>query len=100
MFVRIKPFLFVSAATIVFAFLTAAVRHSNVPPLQSMNADSTAVAVVVDNYHKALASGDSTSALSLLAGDAVILESGGMETRTEYRSHHLPGDIGFARGAG
>lgn len=27
----------------------------------------------------------------------VILESGGVETREEYRSHHLPADIAFAR---
>jgi hypothetical protein len=34
---------------------------------------------------------------TLLAQDAVILESGGMETRSEYLSHHLPGDIAFAK---
>ena len=35
--------------------------------------------------------------MSLLAEDAVILESGGVETREEYRSHHLSSDIAFAR---
>jgi uncharacterized protein (TIGR02246 family) len=59
--------------------------------------DSTAVADVVTRYHRALADGDSAAALALLAPDAVILESGGLETRAEYRSHHLPADIGFAR---
>jgi ketosteroid isomerase-like protein len=59
--------------------------------------DSTAVADVVARYHRALADGDSAVALALLAPDAVILESGGSETRAEYRSHHLPSDIGFAR---
>ena len=59
--------------------------------------DSAAVAQVVHRYHAALASGDSAAALSLLTPDAVILESGGMETRAEYRSHHLPADIEFAR---
>lgn len=59
--------------------------------------DSAAVAAVVGKYHEALANGDSVAALALLADDAVILESGGMETRAEYRSHHLPGDIGFAK---
>ncbi len=48
-------------------------------------------------YHAALATGDSTAPLALLAPDAIIVESGGIETRDEYRSHHLPGDIGFAR---
>ena len=59
--------------------------------------DSAAVAGVIAKYHEALAAGDSTAALALLAEDAVILESGGVETRAEYRSHHLPGDIGFAK---
>lgn len=59
--------------------------------------DSAAVAAVVHQYHQALASGDSTAALALLAADAVILESGGIETRAEYRSLHLPSDIAFAR---
>ena len=59
--------------------------------------DSAAVAAVVHEYHQALASGDSTAAMALLAADVVILESGGMETREEYRSHHLQSDIAFAR---
>ena len=33
----------------------------------------------------------------LVADDVVVLESGGVETRDEYRSHHLPADIQFAR---
>lgn len=59
--------------------------------------DSATVAQVVHRFHGALASADSATALALLADDAVILESGGMETRQEYRSHHLPSDIEFAR---
>lgn len=67
------------------------------PRANSAAADSAAVAAIVDRYHQALAAGDSAAALELLAPDAVILESGGVETREEYRSHHLPGDIQFAR---
>lgn len=63
----------------------------------SENADSAAVVAVADRYHRALSDGDSATALSLLAEDAVILESGDVETREEYRSHHLPADIAFAR---
>jgi ketosteroid isomerase-like protein len=63
----------------------------------TMSADSAAAAKTVDDYHAALSSGDSAKALSLLAPDAVILESGGIETRAEYRSHHLAGDIAFAK---
>lgn len=68
-------------------------RHMQAPAQR----DSAEVVQTVTNYHKALTSGDSLTALTLLATDAVILESGGMETRSEYRSHHLPGDIAFAR---
>lgn len=59
--------------------------------------DSAAAASVVERYHHALETGDSTAALALLTSDAVILESGGVETREEYRGHHLPADIAFAR---
>ena len=59
--------------------------------------DSTAVAAIVHAYHRALSTGDSAGALALLASDAVILESGGAESRDEYRSHHLPADIQFAQ---
>lgn len=55
-----------------------------------------AVAATLDAYHAALAAGDSTTALSLLADDATILESGGVETKEHYRSGHLAGDIRFA----
>ena len=58
-------------------------------------ADSAAIAAVVVKFHAALAAGDSTAALALLADDAVILEGGGAETRAEYRSHHLQSDIRY-----
>lgn len=64
---------------------------------QAQAQDSAAVVSVVARFHAALSAGDSLLALSLLAPDAVILESGGRETRDEYRAHHLPGDIAFAR---
>jgi uncharacterized protein (TIGR02246 family) len=60
--------------------------------------DSLAVIQVVEQYSAALAAGDSAKALSLLTPDAVVLESGGMETREDYRSHHLPADIAFSSG--
>lgn len=59
--------------------------------------DSTLVLRAVAAYHDALSRGDSAAALALLAPDAVILESGGRENRDEYRAHHLPADIEFAR---
>jgi|SRR5688500_951775 len=60
--------------------------------------DSTDVVNVVTRFHAALAAADTSSALGLLAPDAIILESGGLETVAEYRSHHLPADIAFAAG--
>lgn len=66
-------------------------------PAGSTMSDSAAVAAVVHRYDVALASGDSATALALLAPDAVILESGGVESRAEYRSHHLPADMAYAR---
>ncbi len=59
--------------------------------------DSAAVVSTVARFHAALAAGDSTAALALLAPDVVVLESGGVETLADYRGHHLPADIAFAR---
>lgn len=71
------------------------VAHAAAPA--RAEADSAAVAATVDRFHRALAEGDSATALNLLTEDAIILESGGVETREEYRGHHLPGDIAFAQ---
>ncbi len=75
----------------------------SVAPLEARQAsgmgtatDSAQVAAVVQAYHDALSASDSAAALALLADDVLILESGGLETLTEYRSHHLPGDMAFA----
>ncbi|MBM4383299.1 MAG: nuclear transport factor 2 family protein [Deltaproteobacteria bacterium] len=52
---------------------------------------------VVEAYHAALAAGDAAAAEALLAPDAIVLESGYAETRSEYLSHHLAADIEFSR---
>lgn len=59
--------------------------------------DSAAVAAVIERFHTAMTAGDSATMMALLAPDAVILESGGVETRAEYQSHHLSGDIAYAK---
>lgn len=94
-------------ATLVFGAESAATRHSHAageaprvlgaPAQGSMQADSAAVLSVVDRYHRVLVTGDTAAVMELLAADAMILESGGVETRAEYRAHHLPGDIAFAQ---
>jgi ketosteroid isomerase-like protein len=66
-------------------------------PAGSAATDSAEVAAVVHRFHAALEAADSLAALALLTEDATILENGGAETKEEYRSHHLPGDIAFAR---
>ncbi len=60
-------------------------------------ADSAAIVATIERFHNALAAGDSVTALSLLTDDVVIVESGGVESRADYRAHHLPADIAFAQ---
>lgn len=66
-------------------------------PAQGVAADSAMVAGTITRFHDALAAGDSTTALSLLADGVIILESGGKESKAQYRSGHLRSDIAFAR---
>jgi len=65
---------------------------------QAPISQSTDVIAVVDRFHAALASGDTSAALQLLADDAIMLEAGGVETRSEYAKNHLPADIEFEKG--
>lgn len=71
-------------------------RTSDVPPVTGAS-DSTEAVATVAAFHGALARGDSAAVLSILAPDVVIMEAGGIETLAEYRSHHLSGDIAYAR---
>lgn len=80
---------------LVRALLVSLGLFASRPGTAQTAADSAAAAVAA--FHVALGRGDSSSALALLAADAVILESGGLETLGEYRSHHLPADIAFTR---
>lgn len=80
---------------------TASCRTLGAEPVSravaSVQSDSTDIVATVERFHATLAAGDSSGAMALLAPDAVILESGGIETREEYQSHHLPGDIAYAQ---
>jgi ketosteroid isomerase-like protein len=58
--------------------------------------DSSSVVSTVRAFHTALQEGDTASVRELLASDARVAESGGLETREEYLSHHLPGDMAYA----
>jgi hypothetical protein len=51
---------------------------------------------VVVAFHKALESGDSVKARSLLADDVLIIEGGGVErSADEYASHHMLSDMKY-----
>jgi ketosteroid isomerase-like protein len=55
-------------------------------------------AAIVDSFHEALGRNDTKMAAALLADDALIFESGGVErSKTEYAAHHLSADAEFAR---
>jgi ketosteroid isomerase-like protein len=50
------------------------------------------------SFHAALVAGDKAKALELMAPDVAIYESGYVErSRAEYASHHLDGDMAFAK---
>ena len=83
--------------SIVFTLAVAVLAGPEVALAQAQRSEKEAVVKVVHAFHDALAQGDSLGALALLADDVTILESGGLETRADYRGQHLPGDIAFAR---
>lgn len=84
-------------ASLTYAMGLAAILTLTPAATVEAQADREATVAVVDAFHAALASGDSTAALMLLADDVTILESGGVETKAEYRSGHLHGDMAFAQ---
>lgn len=52
------------------------------------------------SFHAALVAGDKARVLALMAPDVAIYESGYVErSRAEYASHHLGGDMEFAKTA-
>jgi ketosteroid isomerase-like protein len=52
---------------------------------------------VIDAFHAALKAGDTARVMTLLAPDVLLLEAGGIETRAEYESKHLPADVEFKK---
>jgi len=81
-------------AFVVLASLSAAPLAA-----QSAPSETAAVTAVVQSFHGALRSGDSALASRLIADDALMLEAGGVETRSEYLANHLPLDIQFEKTA-
>ena len=64
---------------------------------QSNPSETAAVTAVVQSFHGALRTGDTALASRLIADDALMLEAGGVETRSEYLANHLPIDIQFEK---
>ncbi len=92
------------ATRTIFALFTLALpgvataREPIVPPgAAHIDRATDDPARIVDAFHDALAAGRVDTAASLLAEDALIVESGGAErTRAEYVAHHLAADVAFA----
>ena len=56
-----------------------------------------AVTAVLDKFYGAMKTGDTVTAMSVLAPDALFAEGGRLETRAEYEKNHLPLDIEFEK---
>jgi ketosteroid isomerase-like protein len=64
---------------------------------QTPSAATADVQKVVDAFHAALKAGDTAGVMARLAPDVLLLEAGGIETRAEYESKHLPADVEFEK---
>jgi ketosteroid isomerase-like protein len=60
--------------------------------------DEAAVRAAVSGFHAGITSGDAAKVMALVADDAVFLEAGSVETRSQYEKDHLPADIAFEKG--
>jgi ketosteroid isomerase-like protein len=84
-------------ASVVAAAFLALVAFPVSSRAQQAARDSAEIVGTVQRFHDLIIAGDSLAALGLLTEDAVILEGGGLETKAEFRGHHLPADISFAQ---
>ena len=55
------------------------------------------VAAVLESFYGAIKRGDPQAAMSVIAPDALFVESGKLETRAQYEMNHLPADIDFEK---
>lgn len=89
------------AAFLLGALAVPAGAHEPITPVQSTITLSPAAmeaASVTDAFHAALRAGNVDGALALLADDAVIFESGGVERgKAAYAGHHLAADAIFSK---
>jgi ketosteroid isomerase-like protein len=86
------------SAPFVFLLLGALAPVLNVGA-QASKADSVGAVAAVTQFHAALGAADSVRAVSLLADDVMILESGAIQTRSDYLGHHLGADMKGSAGS-
>ena len=78
--------------------LSAHEGQSKAVGVSALSVSARGAAAAVDAFHAALDRGDTRTAASLLADDALIFESGGAErSKAEYAGHHLTADAEFSR---
>lgn len=82
---------FVLLAALFLAVVPTHAQQSDAP----VDSDSTEVVETVERFQTALVERDSTTVDELLLSDALILEGGGRETKTEYFGHHFGADASF-----
>lgn len=66
---------------------------------QTSRADSASAVAAVAQFQAALGAADSVRAVSMLAEDVMILESGAIQTRHDYLGHHLGADMKASAGS-
>ncbi|MEO5800134.1 MAG: nuclear transport factor 2 family protein [Gemmatimonadales bacterium] len=81
------------------ALLAGAILSALATAPASAQADSIGAVAMVDQFHRLLEGGDTTGVMATLAPEVLILEGGSIETRDEYRAHHLAADIAAVRAA-
>ena len=84
-----------SYALTVVLLLSLAAGTVACQPAANVEADTAAVTAVVDAFYGAMKKQDPMAAMALIAEDAMFVESGRLETRTQYEENHLPLDIDF-----
>jgi hypothetical protein len=88
-----KPYLQQTWAGLLLGILVAMIAGSTLAHGEKTQA--TEAEAFLDVFNRALSQGDGERALGLLSQNAVILEGGVAQTRSEYAEHHLGSDMAF-----
>jgi len=77
--------------------LTASAPKENQLPTENIQSSNQEVLQVLKNFRSAIINNNRDRASELLTDDARILESGSLETKEEYLSHHFAADGKFLK---